>query len=144
MLHPYKFLGRDMSGKLFFNFASCEPLSLKCKLLSDVTLQITRVVLGFAVSIWDVLYMALIFICIVSILFVVSVIWLYCIGGFNVMGVSNLACLVGLWLWFCSEPYGGSFCVLWWNGRNRCYMKQTGLKMLLYRFIQEKWMCFVE
>ena len=26
LLHPYKFHGRDMSGILFFNFASCEPL----------------------------------------------------------------------------------------------------------------------
>ena len=29
LLHPYKFHGRDMSGILFFIFASCEPLSLK-------------------------------------------------------------------------------------------------------------------
>ena len=29
LLHPYKFYGRDMSGKLFFFiFASCEPLSI--------------------------------------------------------------------------------------------------------------------
>ena len=27
LLHPYKFHGRDMSGILFFIFASCEPLS---------------------------------------------------------------------------------------------------------------------
>ena len=27
LLHPYKFYGRDMSGILFFIFASCEPLS---------------------------------------------------------------------------------------------------------------------
>ena len=26
LLHPYKFYGRDMSGILFFIFASCEPL----------------------------------------------------------------------------------------------------------------------
>ena len=26
-LHPYKFYGRDMSGILFFIFASCEPLT---------------------------------------------------------------------------------------------------------------------
>ena len=26
MLHPYKFYGRDMSGILFFIFASCHPL----------------------------------------------------------------------------------------------------------------------
>ena len=26
-VHPYKFHGRDMSGILFFIFASCEPLS---------------------------------------------------------------------------------------------------------------------
>ena len=26
LLHPYKFYGRDMSGTLFFIFASCEPL----------------------------------------------------------------------------------------------------------------------
>ena len=25
LLHPYKFYGRDMSGILFFIFASCEP-----------------------------------------------------------------------------------------------------------------------
>ena len=30
LLHPYKFHGRDMSGILFFIFASCEPL--KCNL----------------------------------------------------------------------------------------------------------------
>ena len=29
LLHPYKFHGRDMSGILFFNFASCEPLNSK-------------------------------------------------------------------------------------------------------------------
>ena len=28
MLHPYKFYGRDMSGILFFIFASCEPITL--------------------------------------------------------------------------------------------------------------------
>ena len=28
LLHPYKFYGRDMSGILFFIFASCEPLRL--------------------------------------------------------------------------------------------------------------------
>ena len=28
LLHPYKFYGRDMSGILFFIFASCEPLKL--------------------------------------------------------------------------------------------------------------------
>ena len=28
LLHPYKFHGRDMSGILFFIFASCEPLTL--------------------------------------------------------------------------------------------------------------------
>ena len=27
LIHPYKFNGRDMSGILFFIFASCEPLS---------------------------------------------------------------------------------------------------------------------
>ena len=27
LLHPYKFYGRDMSGILFFIFASCEPLT---------------------------------------------------------------------------------------------------------------------
>ena len=27
LLHPYKFCGRDMSGILFFIFASCEPLN---------------------------------------------------------------------------------------------------------------------
>ena len=27
LLHPYKSYGRDMSGILFFIFASCEPLS---------------------------------------------------------------------------------------------------------------------
>ena len=27
MLHPYKFHGRDMSGILFFIFASCHPLN---------------------------------------------------------------------------------------------------------------------
>ena len=27
LLHPYKFHGRDMSGILFFIFASCEPLT---------------------------------------------------------------------------------------------------------------------
>ena len=27
LLHPYKFYGSDMSGILFFIFASCEPLS---------------------------------------------------------------------------------------------------------------------
>ena len=27
LLHPYKFHGRNMSGILFFIFASCEPLS---------------------------------------------------------------------------------------------------------------------
>ena len=30
LLHPYKFYGRDMSGILFFIFASCEPLSWYC------------------------------------------------------------------------------------------------------------------
>ena len=29
LLHPYKFYGRDMSGILFFIFASCEPLTQK-------------------------------------------------------------------------------------------------------------------
>ena len=28
LLHPYKFYGRDMSGILFFIFASCEPLTV--------------------------------------------------------------------------------------------------------------------
>ena len=28
LLHPYKFYGRDMSGILFFIFASCHPLRL--------------------------------------------------------------------------------------------------------------------
>ena len=28
LLHPYKFHGSDMSGILFFIFASCEPLEL--------------------------------------------------------------------------------------------------------------------
>ena len=32
LLHPYKFHGRDMSGILFFIFASCEPL--KSEMLS--------------------------------------------------------------------------------------------------------------
>ena len=35
LLHPYKFYGRDMSGILFFIFASCHPLNLllhyRCK-----------------------------------------------------------------------------------------------------------------
>ena len=29
LLHPYKFYGRDMSGILFFIFASCEPLTIR-------------------------------------------------------------------------------------------------------------------
>ena len=29
LLHPYKFNGRDMSGILFFIFASCEPLIVR-------------------------------------------------------------------------------------------------------------------
>ena len=33
LLHPYKFHGRDMSGILFFIFASCEPLSVKEQLI---------------------------------------------------------------------------------------------------------------
>ena len=28
LLYPYKFYGRDMSGILFFIFASCEPLNI--------------------------------------------------------------------------------------------------------------------
>ena len=28
LLHPYKFHGRDMSGILFFIFASCHPLTI--------------------------------------------------------------------------------------------------------------------
>ena len=38
--------------------------------------------------------MALIFICIVSILFALSVIWLYCSGGFKVLGVIRFTWLV--------------------------------------------------
>ena len=35
LLHPYKFYGRDMSGILFFIFASCEPLRVSklCSLI---------------------------------------------------------------------------------------------------------------
>ena len=63
--------------------------------------------------------MALIFIFVMSV-----IIWLYCPGGFKVVGDIRFACLVGLWLCFCSEPYGGTSCLLRGSGRNRCYVKR--------------------
>ena len=37
LFHPYKFFGRDMSGILFFIFASCEPLSFLLSWLKYVS-----------------------------------------------------------------------------------------------------------
>ena len=49
LLHPYKFHGRDMSGILFFIFASCEPLTkikantvytcLLCEIFENINLE---------------------------------------------------------------------------------------------------------
>ena len=36
LLHPFKFHGRGMSGILFFNFASCEPLMTQIACLYEV------------------------------------------------------------------------------------------------------------
>ena len=39
LLHPYKFHGRDMSGILFFIFASCEPLIFRLSIRRETSLE---------------------------------------------------------------------------------------------------------
>ena len=39
LLHPYKFYDRDMSGILFFIFASCEPLILNLDSSDEASLM---------------------------------------------------------------------------------------------------------
>ena len=50
MFHSYKFYGSDMSGILFFTFASCEPLSC---FTSDCFLENCRLPIGSVFSVID-------------------------------------------------------------------------------------------
>ena len=42
LLHLYKFYGWDMSGKLFFIFASCEPLMFYFLIMSILLMKINQ------------------------------------------------------------------------------------------------------
>ena len=44
LLHAYKFHGRDMSGVLFFIFASCEPLTQLAIKYVDITINLKLLV----------------------------------------------------------------------------------------------------